>query len=68
MYIIKEGFQAGSANKAIQKIVNVVERKTGKSITVSTIPYNYQNQYGVFTGFYCGTNDQIFRINFLLGT
>lgn len=44
-----------------------MKEKTGKSITVSTIPYNYQNQYGVFTGFYCGTNDQIFRINFLKG-
>lgn len=30
MFIIKEGFQAGTANKVIQKVVNVVERKNGK--------------------------------------
>jgi len=67
MFIIKEGFQAGSANKAIQKIVNVVERKIGKSISISTIPYKYQNQYGTFIGFYCSAGAQLFRINFLQG-
>ncbi len=67
MYIIKEGFQAGSANKVIQKIVNVVERKIGKSISVSTIPYKYQNQYGSFVGFFGFSGSQLFRINFLQG-
>lgn len=67
MYIIKEGFQSGTANKVIQKVINVVGRRVGKKITVSTIPFNYKNQYGSFVGFYCSTGSSIFRVNFLSG-
>ena len=65
MYIIKEAFQAGTASKVIQKVMNVVERRTGQSITVASIPYNYENSYGRFSGYFCVANNQIFRINFL---
>lgn len=67
MYIIKESFKAGSANKVIQKIINVVERKISQQITISTIPYRYQNQYGSFVGFFGFSNSQLFRVNFLQG-
>ena len=68
MYIIKEGFQAGTANKVIQKVINVVERKIGKQITVATIPYNYTNQYGKFAGYFCSYDSIVFRLNFQLGS
>lgn len=68
MYIIKEGFQAGTANKVIQKIISVVQRKTGQQISVADLPFTYVNQYGKFSGFYCKSNLIDFRLNFLLGS
>jgi hypothetical protein len=69
MYIVKEkkiteAFQAGSAKFVIEKIINIVSKKIGKKINISTIPVTYSSSLGNFSGFFGSTDSRFFRINF----
>ena len=65
----KEAFRSGYAATAIDKITNILSRRTGMSIEVSDLSLEYENDYGTFSGYlaYVDGGKMALRFNFMLG-
>lgn len=58
----------GKGIVVINRLFDILAKKTGDSYTVCQIPSLYQNRYGKFAGYFVVTGKKdVYRVNFLLG-